>query len=151
MDGDRKAQIFLNTPFDEVNGQFSPDRRWVAYYSNESGRYEIYVRPFPGPGGEWQVSTAGGIHARWRRDGKELYYIAPDDRLMAVPIANQGATLEPGTPTALFQTHIAGGFGSGLRQQYDVSSDGRFLINTATEDATTSPITLLLNWIPPAK
>jgi Tol biopolymer transport system component len=149
--GDRKPRIFLNTLFDELNSQFSPDGRWVAYQSNESGRNEIYVRPFPGPGGQWQVSTAGGENARWRHDGKELYYIAPDDRLMAVPIATQGATLEPGTPVAFFQTRIVGGFGGGIRQQYDVTSDGRFLINTATEDATTSPITLLLNWKPPAK
>ena len=109
LDGDRKPFVFLQTNFNERKGQFSPDSHWVAYQSNESGREEIYVRPFPGPGGQWQVSTEGGIWVRWRPDGKELYYIAPDNKLMAVPITTQGATLEPGTPAALFQTRIVGG------------------------------------------
>ena len=143
--------MFLNTEFDERHGQFSPDGRWIAYRSNESGRYEIYVRSFSGPDGQWQISTAGGIAPRWRHDGKELYYIAPDGKLMAVPIRGQGTTLEPGTPVALFQTRIVGGGTYPNRQQYDVASDGRFLINVSTDDATASPITLLLNWKPPAK
>ena len=150
-EGDRKARPFLSTPFDERNGQFSPDGQWVAYRSNESGQFEIYVRPFPGPGGQWQVSTAGGIAPRWRRDGKELYYVAPDGRLLAVPIATKGVTLEPGTPVPLFQTRIVGGGTNPNRPQYDVAPDGRFLINITTEDATTSPITLLQNWKPTAK
>jgi Tol biopolymer transport system component len=140
---------FLKTEFEERHGQFSPDGRWVAYRSDESGRLEVYVRPFPGPGGQWQVSTAGGIAPRWRPDGKELYYIAPDSRMMAVPITTQGATLEPGTPVALFQTRIFGGGAYPNRQQYDVAPDGRFLINTA-EETDASPITLLQNWMPPA-
>ena len=142
LDEDRKPRVFLKTEFDERDGQFSPDGRWVAYRSDESGRLETYVRPFPGPGAQWQVSTAGGIAPRWRPDGKELYYIAPDGRLMAVPIGVQGATLEPGTPAPLFQTRIFGG------GQYDVALDGRFLINVTTGDAITSPITLIQNWKP---
>lgn len=145
---DRKPQVFLNTGFDEGQGQFSPDGRWVAYISNESEEYQIYVRPFPGPGGQWQISTAGGTQPRWRPDGKELYYIAPDGKLMAASVVARGATLEPGTPAALFQTRITRGVGSGaiLRPQYDVAPDGRFLINVTTEEATASPITVILNW-----
>ena len=110
------------------------------------------MRPFPEPGGQWQVSTAGGIATRWRHDGKELYYIAPDGRLMAASIAIQGATLEPGTPVALFQTRIVGG-GTlrGNHQQYDVAPDGRFLINVTVEEDAATPITLLQNWKPPSQ
>ena len=155
MDGEKKPFVFLNTSFDERLGQFSPDGRWVAYQSDESGRPEIYVRRFPAqPGGEWrQVSTSGGSQPRWRLDGKELYYIAPDGKLMAVPITLKGTALEPGTPEALFQTRIVGGGANNLafRQQYDVGPDGRFLINVTTEDTVTAPITLLQNWKPPAK
>ena len=149
LDGDRKPFVFLSTRFDERVGQFSPDGHWVAYQSNASGRNEVYVRPFPGPGGESQVSTSGGIQPRWRPDGKELYYIAPDGKLMAVPITVKGATLEPGVPAVLFRTRIwGGGTNAGSRQQYDVALDGRFLINVTTADATNAPITVLLNWKP---
>ena len=107
------------------------------------------MRPFPGPGGLWQISTAGGSTARWQQDGKELYYVSLDGKLMAVPITAQGATLEPGTPVELFQ--IPGPPGAGLvRGQYAVASDGRFLVNVTTGDATSSPITVLLNWKPPS-
>jgi len=154
MDGSRKPFAIVNTSFDERSGTISPDSRWVSYLSNESGRYEIYVRPFPpiSGGGQWLVSTAGGTQPRWRPDSKELYYLAPDAKLMAVPIAANGSTLEPGTPIALFQTRIFGGGANvNARQQYDVARDGRFLINVAIDDASASPITLLLNWKPPAK
>ena len=95
--------MFLKTEFDERHGQFSPDGRWVAYRSSESGRFEIYVRPFPGPGGQWQISTAGGIAPRWRPDGKELYYIAPDGKLMAVPIVGKAQRLNPARPLRFFR------------------------------------------------
>jgi Tol biopolymer transport system component len=150
-EGDRKPFVFLKTNFDERRGQFSPDGRWVAYNSNESGRFEIYVRPFPGPGGQWQVSTAGGINPRWGSGGKEMYYIAPDGTLMAAPIAVNGATIQPGRPMALFHPRIVGG-GTDINvgPQYDIARDGRFLINTVLDDAS-SPITLLQNWKPSAK
>jgi serine/threonine protein kinase len=146
--GDRKPFPFLSTPFHEQQGVFSPDGKWVAYQSDESGRVEVYVRPFPGPGGKWQVSTEGGNSPRWRKDGKELYYLASDLKLMVVAVMAQGATFAPSTPEALFQTHIALGTN---KPQYDVARDGRFLIDTELADASTEPIHLLLNWKPPAK
>jgi serine/threonine protein kinase len=150
MDGDRKPFVVVQTPFSERLGQFSPDGKWIAYESNESGRFEIYVQPFPGPGGKWQVSTNGGAQPRWRRDGKELFYIGIDERLMAAPIrfTSDGQSIEPSSPTPLFATHIGGAVQGTNRQQYVVSPDGqRFLMNTITEQAT-SPITVILNWKP---
>ena len=145
--GERKPFPFVNTSFIERNGQFSPDGRWVAYESNESGRNEIYVQAFPGPGGKWQVSTGGGIEPRWRRDGKELFYIALDGKLMAAPIQAAGQALEAGAPISLFQTRIVGGGQSGWRQQYAVAPDGqRFLINITVDESTASPITIVTNW-----
>ena len=153
MAGDPKPFPFLNSTFHERTTTFSPDGHWVAYESDESGRSEIYVRPFPGPGGQWQVSTAGGKDPRWRPDGKELYYIASDSRLMAAPIASSGTALQPGLPTALFQPRILGGgtrFG-GTRQQYDVAPDGRFLINVSVDEGNAAPITVITNWQPEGK
>ncbi len=160
MEGDRKPWVFLNTGFEERHGQFSPDGRWVAYESNESGRNEIYIRPFSEPAasgavansaaGQWQISTAGGIFPKWRADGKELYYIGPNGEMMAAPIAATVTTMEPGAPVALFPTRIfGGGVDSGQGPQYDVARDGRFLVNTVLDDAS-SPITLIQNWSPPA-
>jgi eukaryotic-like serine/threonine-protein kinase len=150
MEGDRKPFPFLNGNFVETIGQFSPDSRWVSYQSDESGRQEIYVRPFPVRAGQWQISTAGGIQARWSHDGKELYYIDPTGRLMATPITVKGDSIEPGTPVPLFQTRIWGGTANTIHHQYAVTRDGRFLINTTLDDAF-SPITLIQNWRPPAK
>jgi Tol biopolymer transport system component len=160
LERDRKPWVFLKTNFDERNAQFSPDGRWVAYQSNESGRNEIDIRPFAPPGdstagnsgGQWQVSTAGGIFPVWRPDGKELYYLAPDGKLMAAPVAVNGATFEPGAPVALFQTRIyGGGVDNAQGRQYDVAREGRILINTVPDDAASAPITLLQHWRPPAK
>jgi Tol biopolymer transport system component len=156
MVGDHTPSVFLKTPFREAYGEFSPDGRWVAYQSDESGRMEIYVRPFVPPGasgtpsaassGQLQVSTTGGISAAWRPDGKELYYLNPAGAMMAAPITIVGATLEPGTPVALFPTRIVGGGEDAqLGRQYDVAPDGRFLINTVLESAPV-PITLVMNW-----
>ncbi len=147
LDGDRTPKPLLQTAFSEQEGQFSPDGGWLAYQSNESGPFEIYVQPFPGPGGKWQVSTAGGMQPRWRPDGKELYYVAPDGKLTAAPIHTTGTTFETGTPVALFPTRLALGR-TALRQQYDVAPDGRFLLCALVEDVATPPITLILNWKP---
>ncbi len=153
MNGDRKPFPVVQTNFDERDAQFSPDGKWIAYQSNESGRFEIYIQPFPGPGSKLQVSTNGGAQVRWGPNGKELFYIALDARLMAVPIrlASNPQTAEPGSPTPLFATRVGGALQGTFTQQYDVSSDGqRFLMNTITEEAA-SPITVILNWNPEAK
>jgi len=147
LDGDRKPFPVVQTNFDERDGQFSPDGRWIAYQSNESGRFEIYVQSFPG-GGKWQISTNGGAQARWRRDGKELFYIALDARLMGVRIrlASDHKVVDVSSPTPLFDTRVGGALQGNLGQQYVVSPDGnKFLMNTITEEAT-SPITVILNW-----
>jgi hypothetical protein len=152
--GDRKPVPFANSIYQEREGKFSPDGNWVAYQSDESGRFEVYVQRFPGPGAKLQVSTEGGVQPRWRVDGRELFYIDLDGNLMAVPITpkDAGQLLEAGTPVPLFQTRIAGGpiLATGpLRHQYTVAPDGqKFLINVATEEAVDSPITLILNWRP---
>ena len=123
----------------------------MAYQTNESGRFEVVVQPFPDAGGKWQVSIAGGAAPRWRADGKELYFLAPDAILMAVPVTGAGTSFEAGTPVALFPTRIVnGGSVATNRPQYAVARDGRFLINQPVGDATAAPITLILNWQPPA-
>jgi serine/threonine protein kinase len=148
--GDKKPFPFLKTQFDESLGQFSPNGKWIAYQSNESGRFEVYVRPFPGPGEKFQISTNGGAQPRWNKNAKEIFYVSLDSKMMATPVKESpdGQSLETGTPAALFPVRIAGGPLPGwLRQQYAVSSDGRrFLVNLAVDDGAASPITLILNW-----
>jgi serine/threonine protein kinase len=140
--GDRKPIDVANTSFAEVGGRFSPDGRWVAYMSNEPGLREIFVQPFPGPGPKVQVSTGGGQWPRWRRDGRELFYISADDRLMTVPLAWSGGRFEAGPPQPLFALRGTSG--------YEPSPDGqRFLTVTSVSDA--SPISVILNWKPPAR
>jgi hypothetical protein len=139
--GNRKPFPFPNTQFNEVPGEFSPDGRWVTYSSDESGKNEVYVVPFPGPGGKWQVSTAGGQQARWRRDGTEIFYVGPDNKLMAATVDGKGSRFEVGNVKPLFATRAGG-----PRSWYAVSPDGqRFLINTAPEQ-TAAPLTVVLNW-----
>jgi eukaryotic-like serine/threonine-protein kinase len=159
VQGDRTPFAFVNAGFDQRQGAFSPDDRWIAYASNESGRFEVYVRPFLGPAnaiapsaasGQWQVSASGGIWPQWAANGKELYYMAPDSTLMAAPVAASADTFNVGTPIRLFQTRIVGG-GIAIDEgrQYDVARDGRFLINTVVDDTASSTITLIQNWRPP--
>ena len=139
--------------FDEGQGRFSPDGQWVAYVSNETGRHEVYIQPFPDLSVKWQVSTGGGIYPRWRPDGRELFYLAPDMRLMGVPIqvTSPPASISSGVPRALFSTRLATTgpyvFAAGIfaKAQYAVAPDGRFLMNVA-DYAAASPITLVLNW-----
>jgi Tol biopolymer transport system component len=148
---DHPPLVVANTPAQELLAQFSPDGRWVAYQTNESGPFQVRVQRFPDAGGKWQVSTAGGVAPRWRADGKELYFLAPDATMMAVPVTAAGASFEHGTPVALFPTRIVdGGTVAAGRPQYAVARDGRFLINQPLGDATAAPITLILNWQPPA-
>jgi dipeptidyl aminopeptidase/acylaminoacyl peptidase len=150
--GERKPFPVVQTRFDERQGQLSPNGRWVAYVSNETGSDDVYIRAFPGPGGKWQVSTTGGIDPRWRRDGQELFFVAPDGKLMAVPIqvGADRSTLSPGTPVALFPTRFPTGanitIGWLSKAQYAVARDGRFLMNLPVEDTAASPITIVQNW-----
>jgi eukaryotic-like serine/threonine-protein kinase len=134
------------TPANEMSSQFSPDGRWIAYESDESGRNEIYVQSFPRPDAKTIVSTGGGLQPRWRPDGRELFYVAPDGKLMAVAIdVANGKTLKPGAPTALFVTRISSTRTGGSRHEYVISNDGqRFLMNTFVEQKDV-PITLVLN------
>ncbi len=152
MSGAKKPFPFLKTPFEEGDGQFSPDGKWIGYQSNESGRFEIYVQPFPGPGGKFQVSNNGGAQPRWNKNGKEIFYVSLDSKMMATPVklSPDGQSMETGTPAALFPVRIAGGPVSGVnKQQYAVSSDGqRFLVNLAVDEGAASPITLIYNWKP---
>jgi serine/threonine protein kinase len=144
MNSDGKAGkpfVVVQGAFDELDGRFSPDGQWIAYQSNESGLFEIYVQRFPGPGGKLQISTGGGAKVSWRRDGRELYYVAPDGHLMVVPIRHPlgPQSIEAGTPTPLF--YLDG------RVDYAASRDGqRFIVNTVAGGTSTPPITLILNW-----
>jgi Tol biopolymer transport system component/DNA-binding winged helix-turn-helix (wHTH) protein len=159
--GERKPFPVLRSRFDEIGGQFSPDGRLLAYASNESGRYEVYVRTFPEAGGKWQVSAAGGMQPRWKPDGSELFYVAPDAQLTAMtirmrrdphaPDGRDSHALDAGTPVTLFPARLATGgnaqaTGFQARAQYAVASDGRFLMNVPAEETNTSPITVALNW-----
>jgi Tol biopolymer transport system component len=142
MTGERQPFVFLHGDFNESQGQFSPDGNWMAYTSDESGTPQINVVSFPKPGGVRQVSTAGGNQPRWRRDGKELYYVALDRKLMAVSVKT-GATFEAETPHPLFETQLPTNL---PRQAYAVSPDGqRFLLAVPAESAG-GPLILIQNW-----
>jgi WD40 repeat protein len=128
------------------NAQFSPDGRWIAYASNETGRMEIYVTPFPPSASKWQVSTAGGQEPRWRQNGKELFYLSPDGKMMAVGIM-AGASFAVGPPVTLFQTNRRQPISSQDVFSYDVSGDGqRFLIVTHVDEGGFVPPSVILNW-----
>ena len=147
---ERKPIPYLVTPFNEVQAKFSPDGKWVAYSSNESGTVEVYVRPFPASsGGKWLVSNGGGRQVRWRPDGKELFYVAPGGALMAAEVHVTATTFEVGAPKLLFRPQLLGGLGGGPSTlwRYDISKDGqRFLINTAGDDKSSTPITVTTQW-----
>jgi hypothetical protein len=134
-------------------GTFSPDGRWVAYESNVSDRYEIFVQPFPGLGERTQVSTAGGVQVRWATSGRELFYVGLDSQMMAVPIrtSTDGQAATVGTPAVLFRTRIPDLMGFAQRTQYVVSPDGQhFLVSTMDDDEAPPPIRMILNWRPPS-
>jgi len=147
---DRKPVKFLLTPFQEGQGQISPDGHWMAYASDVSGQNEVYVRPFPPAEGEWRVSTTVGGQPRWRGDGKELFFVAADGRMMATPVraaAGPKPVLDFGAPTPLFDSHITAATGT-FAFQYDVTADGkRFLVATNTSTVSSSPpLTVVTNW-----
>ena len=152
LDSTRELRPYLANPaYVETRGVFSPDSRWVAYDSNESGRFEIYVRPFPDPsGGQSKVSSDGGSFARWSRDGRELYYLSPAGALIVVPVNIAGDVFTHGAARELFRTRIAATEMTDVVHPYDVSADGRFLMRVPGEEEV-SPITVLLNWSPGKK
>jgi Tol biopolymer transport system component len=141
MVGERKPIPFANTPFNETNARFSPDGRWIAYSSSESGKTEVYARRFPGDGERFQISTAGGNHPRWRSDGRELFYLSsdPDQTMMSV-LVSAGETFTSGTPTALFKIENRNGL------DFDAAGDGqRFILNTRA-GAPSAPLTVITGW-----
>jgi serine/threonine protein kinase len=142
LSGDRKSFSYLQGNFDGVSARLSPNGQWLAYVSDETGRNEVYVQTFPQPGGKWSVSTSGGTRPAWSRDGKELYFITLDGKLMAADVKNgAGGSFEASAPRVLFEPHIAGGHFS----RFDVGNDGRFLIPTVPTQSD-APITVVVNW-----
>jgi hypothetical protein len=141
---DRKVQPFIRTPFNEGAARFSPDGHWLAYISDESGRNEIYVQPYPGPGGKWQISTEGGTEPVWNRNGRELFY-RNGNKMMAVDIATQ-PSFAAGKPRMLFEGPYT--LAPGQTPNYDVSPDGqRFLMLKPVEQAAgPTQINVVLNW-----
>jgi serine/threonine protein kinase len=143
-DGRQAPRPFLQSPFREMGGRLSPDGQWLAYTSNETGRSEVCVVPYPGPGGKWQISTAGGDAPLWRADGRELFFQGADQSIMAVDV-RAGATFEVGVPKLLFKTPLTGGAYAGYR--WAVSRDGqRFLINTPSGAVTEGRLVVVTNW-----
>jgi Tol biopolymer transport system component len=141
-----KASQFLKAPSVVRNGQFSPDGKWVAYASNETGKWEIYVTSFPDARGKWQVSTSGGEQPRWRGDGKELFYVASDGKMMATTVKT-GSNFDAGTPVALFQSGVRPAISSNDTFDYDVSRDGqRFLAISPAPQGGPQPISVIMNW-----
>jgi len=156
LEGDRKPRPFVQGPAAAYDGQFSPDGRWVAYISKESGRDEVYVVPFdaarflnPGPGssasasggGKWLLSASGGRFPRWRRDGKEIFYLSPASQMMAAQVEEKGNSIVVRTPQLLFRSAVV----SNAFAPYDVTSDGKkFVMNTFTEQS--EALTLVVNW-----
>jgi len=146
-----KPRMFLSTPFNEAQARFSPDGRFVVYISDETGKSEVYVRPFspdgPSGGGQQMISQGGGTQPLWPRNGKEILYLAPDSKVMSVPVVT-GTTFQRGTPLALFTAPILGGGNtSNQNLRWDVTPDGKkFVINSVVTEGSTTPITAILNW-----
>ncbi|MET0618847.1 MAG: hypothetical protein ABW056_01145, partial [Thermoanaerobaculia bacterium] len=139
-------QILLSSEHEERNPAFSPDGRWFVYSSSEPGQYEIFVRRLPMTDEKWAISSGGGLQAMWSRDGKEIFYVGLDGRMMAVPVSTAGGTLTSGAPQALFQTSARLNNAS---RQYAVSADGqRFLMVKPTRDFDSELFRVLVNWKP---
>jgi Tol biopolymer transport system component len=139
--GDHKAYPFIQSTLSAREASFSPDGKWLAYCSNESGEYRVYVIPFPGPGGKWQVSLGDGRGPLWRRDGKEIFYLSADNKLMAVKVETSGGSLAAGGARVLFDSHSYGVFG-----RYDVSADGQRFVVVYEGNRPSSTLTSVVNW-----
>ena len=142
LTGERKPIPFLQSQFTANLSSFSPDGKWLAYCSTESGEQKVYVVPFPGPGGKWQVSPGGGCYARWRRDGKELFYLSPDNRIMAAEVKTDGSSFAIGAVKPLFETRVYRSTFGG----YDVTADGQRFIICYEPGHPNVAITLVENW-----
>ncbi|MBN2320340.1 MAG: serine/threonine-protein kinase [Acidobacteria bacterium] len=149
LSGEEESFVFLDTENNERDARFSPDGEWVAYESDETGQYEVYVKKYP-DGSRKQISNNGGLDPRWHSGGKELFYIAPDGRIMAVAIELSDQMPDPDKPVELFHPNIVQ-VQVPEKAQYAVASDGRFLINIEVMESTPSPITIVLNWAPSLK
>jgi eukaryotic-like serine/threonine-protein kinase len=148
IDGSKPGQpvAFLHTNANEFLGQLSPNSKWMAYTSDESGRREVYVRAFPSGQNLTSISLAGGEAPRWRVDGRELFFVAADGRMNAVPVNSAGSKFESGTPVPLFIANLVRSPNEPIID-YDVSSDGkRFLITTAAQGPTSATLNLISNW-----
>ena len=145
MEGERKPEPLLDTPFDELSPAFSPDGRRIAYHSDESGRYEVYVRAYPGPGGKWQISTHGGLFAVWSPDGREIFYRTEDRKVMVVPL-QLTPEFSAGKPKLLFEDRFA--YINYRWRNFDITPDGqRFvMVEDAEEESTPTEIVVVLNW-----
>lgn len=140
-----KPTPLVTSPFNEIESAFSPTGHWVAYSSDESGRYEVYATRYPGSGSHIQISTAGGKQPTWRGDERELFYVAPGDHLMAVPIAEVAGVLNPGEATHVADVPLRPARDE--EREYDVTSDGkRFVVNVLPRERRSLPITVILNW-----
>ena len=139
---ERKAVPFLRTPFAEIGASFSPDGRWILYFSNDSGKPEAYVQPLSSNGAKWQISTNGGSRPRWSRDGKRIYYVSLDGKLMAVDVYATGDKFFAKVPRVLLQTNMKRYVGS----PFDVSPDGRILVTVSMNQGDLAPLTLVQNW-----
>jgi len=143
---DRQPKPLLQGNWAVRNAQFSPDGKWIAYSSSETGNSEIYVSPFPNADSKWQVSRGGGQEPRWRRDGKELFYLSAEGKMMAVSV-RAGGNFEAGSPVTLFKAHLRQPISVLDRVSYDVTADGqRFLINTKVDEPNAAPLSVILNW-----
>jgi Tol biopolymer transport system component len=153
MNGDRRPFPILQSEFNEIQGALSPDGKWLAYSSDEAGGYQVYVQPFAGRsvttgtgqrlGARWRISTDGGAQPRWRSDGKELFYVSADRKIVSVAVKTVPA-FEAGSSSLLFASTMSQGF---TFPQYDVTPDGkRFLVSAPVNEQGTTPVTVVLNW-----
>jgi eukaryotic-like serine/threonine-protein kinase len=157
LSGDRKPFPYLpDSKFQTAQSRISPDGKWLVYWSNETGRQEIYVQNFPIPSAKYQISTDGGTMPKWRSDGKEIFYFSSRNKLMGVPVRTTDKSVEVSAPSVLFDLNL--GFLPGVspkygaRQQYDVTADGqRFLVNVPADATTESPMTVVWNWLAAVK
>jgi Tol biopolymer transport system component len=142
LEGDREPRPFATSEFDDSGAEYSPDGRWIAYHCDDSDEHQVYVQPFPGPGGKWRVSIGGGMNPRWRSDGRELLFATGDGKVMAAAVDGSGDRFEVGAVRELFE----------LRRlpphdlEFDVSSDGQRFLVRSLADTAQEPVRLIFNW-----